>query len=94
MSRGRREALHRFLRLGKLVPGVQPLIPNLPQHMAHLDAVVIAGELGFPIAPHNLQRVVKPEQELHIVLITGVQQLLVEHPGGGDLGGHGNQLRG
>ena len=61
--------------------------------MAHLPAVVVAGDLGLPIAAHNLQRIVKSEQKFHILVIAGVQQLRVELLDGGDLWGHGNQLR-
>ena len=45
--------------------------------MAHFAAVVVAGDLIFPIAPDHLQRIIEPEQELHIVLVTAVQQLVM-----------------
>ena len=34
------------------------IFTDSPQRMAHLAAVVVADDLGFPIAPHNLQRIV------------------------------------
>ena len=71
-------AAHVLRGLGKLLFFIQFSVTDLPQHMAHLTAVVVASDLGLPIAPHNLQRIVKPEQKFHILLIAGVQQLLME----------------
>ena len=56
--------------------------------------MIASGDLGLPIAPYNLQRIVKPEQEGHILLIAGVRQFLADLLGRGDLRGQIDQLGG
>ena len=70
----------------------EQLVPDFPEHMAHFTAMVIASDLGCPIAPYHLQRIVKLEQERHIIGIAGIQQFLIALFRGDDLWGHGNQF--
>ena len=55
--------------------------------MAHFALVAVSCDLGFPTAPHNLQRVIELEQKFHVIVITGVQQLPAELLGSGNLRG-------
>lgn len=68
------------------------IFTNLPEHMVYLSAVVVDSNFGFPIAPHNLQRIVKSEQEDRISLIADVWQLLIELLGCGDLRDYSDPL--
>ena len=76
------------------IANIQPPVPDFPKHMPDLSAVVIAGDLSFPVTAKFSQRIVKLEEVRYAFLRAGVYQLLPELLGGGDLRGQRDQLVG